>query len=114
MERRRPRSTPSRPLVLIIDDAADTRELCVALPALGFDVVSADCAGSYQRAWIVHPDILLTDLTDCSDNPWRLMQLLKADPRTRQIPVVALSGHSASAWRERAMREGCSGFLVKP
>jgi CheY-like chemotaxis protein len=52
MNRRRPRNIPSRPLVLIVDDHDDTRELYVtSLAALGFEAIAeADCAQASRRA----------------------------------------------------------------
>jgi CheY-like chemotaxis protein len=42
------------------------------------------------------------------------MHDLRRDGRTRDIPVVLLTGHAAASLRERAEREGCAGFFVKP
>jgi CheY-like chemotaxis protein len=39
---------------------------------------------------------------------------LKREARTREIPVVLLTGHDEQALRERAADEGCAGFFVKP
>jgi CheY-like chemotaxis protein len=39
---------------------------------------------------------------------------LKADPATREIPVVALSAHAQDADEERAREAGCAGYIAKP
>jgi two-component system cell cycle response regulator DivK len=116
MDRRHARGIPSRPLVLIVEDHDDTRELYVAsLAALGFDAIAAgDCAQAYRQAWESHPDIVVTDLTLRDADGWQLIQDLKREPRTRSIPVVLLTGHAAPTLRERAEREGCAAFFVKP
>lgn len=116
MDRRRPRNTPLRPLVLVVDDHDDTRELYVrCLPALGFDTIAAaDAAQACRRAWDFHPDIVVTDLTLQGGDGWQLLQDLKREARTREIPVVMLSGHHEPSLRERAAHEGCAGFFVKP
>jgi two-component system, cell cycle response regulator DivK len=116
MNRRRPRNIPSRPLVLIVDDHDDTRELyVVSLAALGFEAIAAaDRAQACQRAWESHPDIVVTDLTLPGGDGWQLIQDLKGEARTRDIPVVLLTGHAAPSLRERAEREGCAAFFVKP
>ena len=116
MDRRRPRNIPSRPLVLVVDDHDDTRELYVqSLEALGFDAISAaDSEQAYRRAWDFHPDVVVTDLTLRGGDGWQLLHDLKREARTREIPVVLLTGYPESSLRERAEHEGCAGFFVKP
>ena len=116
MDRRRPRNPPTRPLVLVVDDYDDTRELYVqSFVLFGFETIAAaDCDEAYRRAWEFHPDIVVTDLTLRDGDAWQLVQDLKREPRTRHIPVVLLTGHTASSLRERAEHEGCAGFFVKP
>jgi two-component system, cell cycle response regulator DivK len=116
MDRRHPRNIPSRPLVLIVDDDDDTRELYIAgLAAFGFETIAAaDCAQACCRAWESHPDIIVTDLSLSGGNGWQLTQDLKREARTRDIPVVLLTGHAEPRLRDRAEREGCVAFFVKP
>jgi len=116
MDRRRPRNPPTRPLVLVVDDHDDTRELYVqSLAAFGFEALgAADCEQAYRRAWHVHPDIVVTDLTLRGGEGWQLIQDLKREPRTRGIPVVLLTGYAAPSLRQRAKHEGCAGLFVKP
>jgi CheY-like chemotaxis protein len=116
MDRRRPRNIPSRPLVLVVDDHDDTRELYVqSLVAFGFEAIAAaDSEEAYRRAWDFHPDIVVTDLTLRGGDGWQLLHDLKREARTREIPVVLLTGHAAPSLRERAEHEGCAGFFVKP
>jgi len=116
MDRRRPRKPPTRPLVLIVDDDDDTRELYVqSFVLFGFEAIgAAHCDEAYRRAWGDHPDIVVTDLTLCDGDGWQLIRDLKREPRTRHIPVVLLTGHSDPSVRERAEHEGCAAFFVKP
>jgi two-component system, cell cycle response regulator DivK len=116
MDRRHPRNVPSRPLVLIVDDHDDTRELYVqSLSALGFEAIAAgDCAEAARRAWESHPDIVVTDLTLRGGDGWQLIEDLRREARTRDIPIVLLTGHAAQSLRERAEREGCAEYFVKP
>jgi two-component system, cell cycle response regulator DivK len=113
---RRPRNIPCRPLVLIVDDHDDTRELYVtSLAALGFEAIAAaDCAQASRRVWESQPDIVVTDLTLSGGDGWQLIQDRKREARTRHIPVVLLTGHAEPQLRERADREGCAAFFVKP
>ena len=116
MDRCRSQNGPTRPLVLVVDDHDDTRELYVhSLALFGFEAIgAADGQQACRRAWESRPDIVVTDLTLRDGDGWQLIQDLQRDARTRDIPVVLVTGHAAASLRERAEREGCAGFFVKP
>jgi two-component system cell cycle response regulator DivK len=116
MDRRRPRKPPTRPLVLIVESHEDTRMLYeLALPAMGFDVVAArDGDDPYRRAWETHPDIIVTDLPMPNDNGWQFLRDLRQDPRTRDIPMIAVTAYVQRSVRERAERDGFAAFFPKP
>jgi CheY-like chemotaxis protein len=116
VERRHARPRPQHPLVLIVDGHDDTRELySLALQSLGFETKSVgDVEDVYARAWETHPDVIATEIAAAADPGWNFMQDLKRDPRTRDIPVVVVTSHGQVTVRERAAREGCAAFLLKP
>jgi len=105
-----------RPLVLIVEGHEDTRVLyALALSAMGFDVLAAEDGTEVSRcAWETHPDIIVTDLPMPHGDAWQFVQDLKQNPRTRDIPVVAVSGHVQRSLRERASRNGFAAFFPKP
>jgi two-component system, cell cycle response regulator DivK len=107
---------PSQPLVLIVDDDEDTRQLYVeALGLLGFDTIGvADCQQARQRAYHPSPDVVVTDLTPRDNDGWQLIQELISDLRTRDVPVVLLTGDAQRTSRARAAQAGCAGYVVKP
>lgn len=102
--------------MLIVEGHVDTRVLYeLALPAMGFDVVAArDGDDVSRRAWETHPDIIVTDLPTPSDDGWQFLHDLRQDSRTRDIPVVAVSGYVHRSVRERAERDGFAAFFPKP
>jgi two-component system, cell cycle response regulator DivK len=116
MDRRRPRSLPARPLVLIVEGHDDTRDLyALALSANGFEVVAvADGAEAVRRAWEIHPDIIVTDLPMPTDDGWQFLQDLKQNARTRDIPVVAVSGYVQRSLSGRTDRDGFAAIFPKP
>jgi CheY-like chemotaxis protein len=116
MDRRRTRNPPARPLVLIVEGHDDTRALyALALSANGFEVVAVqDGAGACSRAWEIHPDIIVTDLPMPNCDGWQFLQDLKQNARTRDIPIVAVSGYVQRSLRERAERDGFAAFFPKP
>jgi len=116
MERRRPRTPPPRPLVLIVDGHEDTRELyAIALASFQFETATAaDAPHAFEHAWQTHPDVIVTEVWFEAFDGWSLVEDLKRDSRTRDIPIVVLTGRVSSSERERANREGCAALLLKP
>jgi two-component system, cell cycle response regulator DivK len=116
VERRHSRNPPIRPLVLVVEEHEDTRAMYAhALSAMGFDVIPApDWTQAYRRAWEIHPDVIVTDLPIPNCEDWQFLRDLKHDARTRQIPVVAVSGSVEQSVRERAEHGGFAAFLPKP
>jgi CheY-like chemotaxis protein len=105
-----------RPLALIVDDHADTRDgYALYLLAQGILVVEAqDGAEAVAHAKNLQPDIIATDLTlrDCSGAG--LCAQLKKDDITKDIPVIAVTGPAMSAEIASALASGCVAVLVKP
>jgi len=102
--------------VLVVDDYADAREMYSEyLQFSGFDVVqAANGMEALERAVADHPDIILMDLSLPVMDGWEATRRLKADDRTANIPVVALTGHALAGISEGALRAGCDAFVTKP
>jgi CheY-like chemotaxis protein len=116
MERRRLHQAPIRPLVLLADGHADTCELyATVLRSLGFETTTVtDEARAFAQAWYGHPDIIVSELSVPGFNEWEFIRNLKCDRRTRDIPVVIVTSDVLARARERADRQRCSAFLLKP
>jgi two-component system cell cycle response regulator DivK len=104
------------PLVLVVDDYTDAREMYSDfLVFSGFRVVDAkDGAEAIEKAIEVRPDIILMDLSLPGVDGWEATRRLKADARTRSIPIVALTGHALAGDAQSALRAGCDAFVTKP
>jgi len=105
-----------RPLILVVDDYDDSREMYAELlKSSGFRVAEArDGTQSLQKAQELLPDLVLMDLTLPGIDGCEATRRLKLDPRTRNIPVVALTGHDAPALKEVAAGIHWDAFLTKP
>ena len=60
------------------------------------------------------PDIILMDLALPKMDGWEATRRLKADEKTRHIPIVALTGHALAGHAEGARQAGCDAFVTKP
>jgi PAS domain S-box-containing protein len=105
------------PLVLVVDDDTDTRELYrLVLNLSGLEV--ADAGGVRQAAdtaRVVRPDAVLTDWWLPDGDGFRLSELLRAHPSTRRIPMAAVTGLAMdSSTLLRTRQAGFERVLEKP
>ena len=109
-------STPQGPLILVVDDYEDAREMYAEfLRFCGFRVAEARNGNeALEQAFALMPDLILMDLSLPGMDGWEATRQLKADDRTRQIPVVALTGHALAGASEGAKKAGCDSFVTKP
>ena len=106
----------TRPLVLIVEDQSDLRQLYVQeLTISGFDVIeAANGLDAIAHCSSQYPDVILMDLSLPVLDGWEATRRLKSDSRTAHIPVVALTAHDGSGELQRATRAGCDWFVPKP
>ena len=104
------------PLILVVDDYEDAREMYAEyLRFCGFRVAEARNGNeALEQAFTLMPDPILMDLSLPGMDGWEATRQLKADERTRNIPVVALTGHALAGASEGARRAGCDSFVTKP
>ena len=102
-----------RPLVLLIeDDAATVRLVRAYLHDAGYDLAEAStCAHGVELARRLRPTAILLDLDLDGEDGLQLLEQLKADPATSEIPVVI---ESVLAEQKRGFLLGASDYLVKP
>ena len=105
-----------RPLILLVEDQTDLRQLYARQLALsGFDVIeAANGADAIARTASDEPDIVLMDLSLPVVDGWEATKRLKNDARTAHIPIVALTAHHGAGELERATSAGCDWFVPKP
>src|SRR5262245_17001551 len=60
------------------------------------------------------PDLVLMDLALPELDGWEATRRIKADPATKNIPVIVLSAHATADAKERAFAAGCQEFETKP
>lgn len=111
-----PAPSAQAPLVLVVDDFEDNRAMYIQfLTFEGFRVdEAANGKEALDKAASLLPDIVVMDLSLPVMDGWEATRKLKQDPRTRRIPVLALTGHALGAQSQRAREAGCDAFLTKP
>jgi len=104
------------PMILVVDDFEDNRAMYVEyLRFAGFRVIeAANGREAIERARESLPDVVVMDLSLPVMDGWEATRQLKGDPRTRAIPVIALTGHALAGHSQGAKDAGCDEFLSKP
>ena len=104
------------PLILVVDDYQDAREMYAEyLQYSGFRVAEARNGNeAVEQAFALRPDLILMDLSLPGKDGWEATRELKADERTRHIPIVALTGHALAGASDGAKKAGCDSFVTKP
>ncbi|GEM_PF-313499 len=102
--------------VLLVEDNEDNRIVySTILRHFGYRVMEAlNGEEGIATARAERPDLILMDISIPIIDGWEATQVLKHDPETRQIPIIALTAHALASDRERAMEVGCDGYLAKP
>lgn len=110
--------TPSTPFqtILVAEDRQFSRKILTDfLEARGFSVLMAMNGQECIRlALTQRPSLILLDLSIPVIDGWEIARLLKSNPATREIPIIATTAHTLSGDREQALAAGCDDYLPKP
>ncbi len=104
------------PTLLIVEDNQDNRDaLSRRLERRGFKVlIATDGQAGAEMARAERPDLILMDMNMPGIDGWEATRLVKADPTTAGIPVIALTAHALAGDRGRAIAAGCADYHTKP
>jgi two-component system, cell cycle response regulator DivK len=104
------------PLVLVVDDYQDAREMYSEyLKANGYRVAEARTGlEAVAKARELKPDCILMDLSLPGIDGWEATRQLKTDKSTTHIPIVAITGHASELASRDAKAAGCSSYVLKP
>jgi PAS domain S-box-containing protein len=103
------------PHVLLADDNADMRNYVRHLLADGFEVTAvADGEAALSCARRRVPDLIISDVMMPGLDGFALLRELRADPRTREVPVLLLSARAGEEARVEGLLAGADDYLIKP
>ncbi|HUG54864.1 MAG TPA: response regulator, partial [Vicinamibacteria bacterium] len=92
------------PMILVVDDTLDARELYAEyLRIAGLRAeVAEDGYEAVAKATALRPSVIIMDLSMPRMDGWEATRRIKANPATRDIPIIALTGHVIERSRERS------------
>jgi CheY-like chemotaxis protein len=102
-------------ILYVEDDEMNRDMLSRRLKRKGYEVVLAvDGEQGVAMAQSEAPDLILMDMSLPVMDGWGATQQLKAAPKTRSIPIIALTAHAMAGDREKALEAGCDDYDTKP
>ncbi len=102
--------------VLIVEDNEMNRDmLSRRLQRKGYEIeIAMDGEEGVRKASEQLPDLILMDMSLPVMDGWAATKLIKSNPVTLSIPVIALTAHAMSNDREKALEAGCNDYDTKP
>jgi two-component system cell cycle response regulator DivK len=102
--------------ILLVEDNEMNRDmLSRRLQRKGFLVeMAVDGQLGLEAARRELPDLVLLDMDLPVVDGWEVARRLKADERTRAVPIIALTAHAMVGDRDRALDAGCDDYDTKP
>jgi CheY-like chemotaxis protein len=102
--------------VLLVEDNEANRELATALlEAVGQTVLQAGSGEEAIRLAVSEtPALVLMDISLPGMDGLTVTRILKQNPKTEHIPVVALTAHAMKGDEAKALAAGCAGYITKP
>jgi len=108
-------AAPKRPLVMIVDDDSETRELCdMLLERAGYErTLAASGEEAVSLLEQMTPALIVLDLSMPGMDGWSVAALVRKHERTARIPILVMTGLNANM-ESAARRAGATAFCLKP
>ena len=102
--------------ILIVEDNKDSLEILgLRITAIGFQAIKAyNSKEAIMYAEAEEPDLIFMDLDLPDLDGIKTTAILKKNPKTSHIPVVAVTAWISALWEEKASRAGIGTYLIKP
>ena len=105
----------ARPLILLVEDHADTRLMYMEFLGPDYEVVGVgDGVAALEAVEERKPDVIVTDFALPRMDGFELIGRLRADERFRTVPILALSGFSGPEHSQRVAQAHPVTVLQKP
>jgi len=102
--------------ILIVEDNTDCREILVYyLQLMGYQALeAANGREALLSALAEHPDVIFMDLGLPDMDGTQAAAVIKKNPDTSHIPIVAVTAWDTALWKEKAFKAGITKYLLKP
>ena len=102
--------------ILLVEDHEEIWDfLFRRLKRRGYDVaVATDGQEGVDKSKSEAPDIILLDMNLPTLDGWTAAGMIRADPATAHLPIIALTAHAMSGDKEKALAAGCTDYCPKP
>jgi CheY-like chemotaxis protein len=108
-------AAPGAPILVVDDNPTNLKLLTYLLAANGHQPRTAGSAEEAQTLLATfRPRLVLLDLQLPGLDGLGFARALRADPRTRDLVIVAVTAHAMKGDEEAALAAGCDGFIPKP
>ncbi|HEY6250552.1 MAG TPA: response regulator [Candidatus Angelobacter sp.] len=103
-------------VVVLVDDSISVRKFVGRmLEKAGYRVkLASDGLEALEIVTQMRCDLVVTDLEMPRTNGYELLNHLRQNPETRDIPVMVVTSRAGAKHRERAIKDGAAAFLIKP
>ncbi|PIG93858.1 ATP-binding protein [Gloeocapsopsis sp. IPPAS B-1203] len=101
--------------ILLVDDNPDIRDYLTRILSKHAQVTAvADGAAALSSVQAQLPDLILSDVMMPNLDGFELLQALRSDPRTREIPIILLSARAGEEAIVAGLEAGADDYLIKP
>jgi two-component system cell cycle response regulator DivK len=105
----------SRRILIVEDNEINLKLVEIILQKAGYLIVSArNAEHGIELANSLHPDLILMDIHLPGMDGLVAIGILKKDPSTREIPVLALTALAMKGDEDRIIASGSDGYIQKP
>jgi len=105
-------------VVLLVEDDEDNRDLVafvIARSRMDVELMLAENGQeALDKSFAKPPDLILMDMQMPVMDGWNAVPILKADDRTKNIPIIAFTAQAKPEDRVRAREMGCIDYYSKP
>jgi two-component system cell cycle response regulator DivK len=108
--------SPMKKKILIVEDNRDSLEiLTLFINRIGCQTLKAkNSKEAIELTETERPDLIFMDMELPDADGIKTAKVLKQNPRTCQIPIVAVTAWISDLWREKAAQAGIVDYLIKP